>query len=106
MASSGCRKQGGTAKAAPLVPRMRGFCVCMGMFPVIRLRRPAADNRCMAAPRKARRTVPMKMRGGKALLEQLKLHGVQVMFGYPGGAVIPLYDAIYEEEDIRHVLVR
>jgi len=48
----------------------------------------------------------MKMRASKALLEQLKLHGVQVMFGYPGGAVIPLYDAIYEEEDIRHVLVR
>jgi acetolactate synthase-1/2/3 large subunit len=48
----------------------------------------------------------MKMNASKALLEQLKLHGVQVMFGYPGGAVIPLYDAIYEEEEIRHVLVR
>src|SRR5919112_3850160 len=48
----------------------------------------------------------MKMKAGKALLEQLKLHGVQVMFGYPGGAVIPLYDAISEEEEIRHVLVR
>ncbi|MCC2671556.1 MAG: Acetolactate synthase large subunit [Armatimonadetes bacterium] len=48
----------------------------------------------------------MKMRGAKALLEQLKLHGVQVMFGYPGGRVIPLYDAIYEEEEIRHILVR
>jgi len=48
----------------------------------------------------------MKMRASKALLQQLKLHGVQVMFGYPGGAVIPLYDAIYEEDEIRHVLVR
>ncbi|HTE17284.1 MAG TPA: biosynthetic-type acetolactate synthase large subunit, partial [Armatimonadota bacterium] len=48
----------------------------------------------------------MKMNASKALLEQLKLHGVQIMFGYPGGAVIPLYDAIYEEEEIRHVLVR
>jgi acetolactate synthase-1/2/3 large subunit len=48
----------------------------------------------------------MKMKGSKAILEQLKLHGVQVMFGYPGGRVIPLYDAIYEEEDIRHILVR
>jgi acetolactate synthase I/II/III large subunit len=48
----------------------------------------------------------MKMKASKAILEQLKLHGVQVMFGYPGGAVIPLYDAIYEEEEIRHVLVR
>jgi len=48
----------------------------------------------------------MKMKASKAILEQLKLHGVQVMFGYPGGAVIPFYDAIYEEEDIRHILVR
>jgi acetolactate synthase I/II/III large subunit len=48
----------------------------------------------------------MKIKAGKAILEQLKLHGVQVMFGYPGGAVIPLYDAIYEEDEIRHVLVR
>ena len=48
----------------------------------------------------------MKMKASQAILEQLKLHGVQVMFGYPGGAVIPFYDAIYSEEDIRHVLVR
>ena len=48
----------------------------------------------------------MIMTGAKAILEQLKHHGVQVIFGYPGGAVIPLYDAIFEEEDIRHVLVR
>jgi acetolactate synthase-1/2/3 large subunit len=46
------------------------------------------------------------MTGAKALMEQLKLQGVQIIFGYPGGAVIPIYDAIYEEEDIRHVLVR
>jgi len=48
----------------------------------------------------------MRMKASKAILEQLKLHGTQVMFGYPGGAVIPFYDAIYEEEEIRHVLVR
>src|SRR3712207_2906428 len=48
----------------------------------------------------------MIMTGARALLEQLKLQGVQIIFGYPGGAVIPIYDAIYEEEEIRHVLVR
>jgi acetolactate synthase-1/2/3 large subunit len=48
----------------------------------------------------------MKMTGAKALLECLKREGVQIIFGYPGGAVIPIYDAIYEERDIRHVLVR
>jgi acetolactate synthase-1/2/3 large subunit len=48
----------------------------------------------------------MKMTGAKAMLECLKREGVQIIFGYPGGAVIPIYDAIYEERDIRHVLVR
>src|SRR5712691_4137543 len=48
----------------------------------------------------------MRTTGAKALLDSLKRQGVSVIFGYPGGAVIPIYDAIYEEEDIRHVLVR
>jgi acetolactate synthase-1/2/3 large subunit len=48
----------------------------------------------------------MKMTGAKALLECLRREGVQIIFGYPGGAVIPIYDAIYDEEEIRHVLVR
>src|SRR5215211_3900878 len=48
----------------------------------------------------------MKMTGAKALLECLRREGVQIIYGYPGGAVIPIYDAIYEEEEIRHVLVR
>src|SRR5437588_634557 len=48
----------------------------------------------------------MLMTGARAMLEQLKREGVQLIFGYPGGAVIPIYDSIYEEGDIRHVLVR
>jgi acetolactate synthase-1/2/3 large subunit len=48
----------------------------------------------------------MMMTGARAMLEQLKLEGVQIIFGYPGGAVIPIYDAIYEEDSIRHILVR
>jgi acetolactate synthase-1/2/3 large subunit len=38
----------------------------------------------------------------RALIEQ----GVEVMFGYPGGAVLPIYDALYQQDRIRHVLVR
>src|SRR5437016_14600819 len=48
----------------------------------------------------------MRTTGAKALLDSLKRQGVQVIFGYPGGAVIPSCDAIYEEEEIRHILVR
>ncbi len=47
----------------------------------------------------------MKMRGAKAMLESLKREGVEVMFGIPGGSVIPLYDEIYDS-DIRTLLMR
>jgi acetolactate synthase-1/2/3 large subunit len=48
----------------------------------------------------------MKMTGSRALLESLKREGVDTIFGYPGGAVIPIYDMIYQFPDIHHVLVR
>src|SRR5690625_5093715 len=38
----------------------------------------------------------------KALVEQ----GVEVIFGYPGGAVLPIYDALFQQNSIRHILVR
>lgn len=44
--------------------------------------------------------------GAQALLETLIDLGVDTIFGYPGGAVLPLYDALYSEPRIRHVLVR
>jgi acetolactate synthase-1/2/3 large subunit len=47
----------------------------------------------------------MKMRGAKAMLESLKREGVEVMFGIPGGSVIPLYDELYDS-DIRTILMR
>lgn len=45
------------------------------------------------------------MRAVEALMEALKAEGVDVMFGYPGGANLPTYDAIYDA-GIRHILVR
>lgn len=44
--------------------------------------------------------------GAQALLQTLIDLGVDTIFGYPGGAVLPLYDALYSEPRIRHVLVR
>lgn len=47
----------------------------------------------------------MKMNGSEILLETLLEHGVDTIFGYPGGAVLNIYDAIYKYKDrIRHVL--
>jgi acetolactate synthase-1/2/3 large subunit len=44
--------------------------------------------------------------GAEILLRALKDQGVDVIFGYPGGAVLPIYDALFNQNAIRHVLVR
>lgn len=43
--------------------------------------------------------------GAKILIESLKYEGVDTIFGYPGGTVLPIYDELYDS-DIRHILVR
>ncbi len=48
----------------------------------------------------------MEMSGAQILLECLRRQGVQVIFGYPGGVVLPIYDALYGYKEIEHVLVR
>ncbi len=45
------------------------------------------------------------MNGSDALLKKLKENGTDVVFGYPGGVLLPLYDSIYDS-DIKHILVR
>jgi acetolactate synthase-1/2/3 large subunit len=46
------------------------------------------------------------MTGAEIVITALKEQGVDVMFGYPGGAVLPIYDALFGEPSIQHVLVR
>ncbi len=46
------------------------------------------------------------MNGAQALVEALRREGVEVLFGHPGGASLPIYDALYDAQDIRHILVR
>ena len=48
----------------------------------------------------------MKMTGAQILCESLVKEGVEVIFGYPGGAVLPLYDALPHYPQLRHILVR
>ncbi|MCX7299258.1 MAG: acetolactate synthase 3 large subunit [Rhodobacterales bacterium] len=47
-----------------------------------------------------------EMTGAKMVVQALKDQGVEVIFGYPGGAVLPIYDEIFLQNDIRHILVR
>ena len=44
--------------------------------------------------------------GAAILIECLKRQGVEFVFGYPGGAVLPIYDELFADDDIRHILVR
>ncbi|PRX05493.1 UNVERIFIED_ORG: acetolactate synthase large subunit [Martelella mediterranea] len=46
------------------------------------------------------------MTGAEIVLQALKENGVEHIFGYPGGAVLPIYDEIFQQDDINHVLVR
>ncbi|MEQ3648597.1 acetolactate synthase 3 large subunit [Hyphomonas sp.] len=48
----------------------------------------------------------LTMTGAEIVITALKEQGVEVMFGYPGGAVLPIYDALYNSDGIRHILVR
>jgi acetolactate synthase-1/2/3 large subunit len=48
----------------------------------------------------------VRMSGARVVLECLKREGVDVVFGLPGGAVLPIYDALYDFQGIRHILVR
>ncbi|MDN3567425.1 acetolactate synthase 3 large subunit [Paeniroseomonas aquatica] len=52
------------------------------------------------------KTEARTMNGAEIVLQALKDNGVEVIFGYPGGAVLPLYDALFQQNAIRHILVR
>jgi acetolactate synthase-1/2/3 large subunit len=48
----------------------------------------------------------VELTGSKALIEALRAEGVKHIFGLPGGAIIPVYDVLYDEREIQHILVR
>jgi acetolactate synthase-1/2/3 large subunit len=51
-------------------------------------------------------TVTEERSGAHILVESLVRQGVEVVFGYPGGAVLPIYDALFSDQRLRHILVR
>ncbi|MDU0372467.1 biosynthetic-type acetolactate synthase large subunit [Hymenobacter endophyticus] len=68
------------------------------MFPNPQLQSAPASPEALAAP---------QVSGAVALLQGLVAEGVDTIFGYPGGAIIPIYDALYDfQEQLNHVLVR
>ena len=51
-------------------------------------------------------TAAQQLTGAQVVIQALVDQGVEVIFGYPGGAVLPLYDALFQQDKIRHILVR
>lgn len=49
---------------------------------------------------------PEMLSGGEMLIRSLKDQGVKYLYGYPGGAVLHIYDAIHKQSDVQHILVR
>jgi acetolactate synthase-1/2/3 large subunit len=48
----------------------------------------------------------VELTGAEIIIECLKKEGVEYVFGYPGGAVLHIYDAFYKQQDVQHILVR
>ncbi|MDP3309855.1 MAG: thiamine pyrophosphate-binding protein, partial [Polaromonas sp.] len=51
-------------------------------------------------------TTPQELRGAEILIKALQAEGVKHVWGYPGGAVLHIYDAFYKQDTIQHILVR
>src|SRR5258705_3168001 len=67
--------------------------------------RPPRGGKTPAAPATAKVVVPESVTGAQSLVRSLESLGVEVMFGIPGGAILPAYDPIFDSK-VRHILVR
>ncbi|MBK1986473.1 biosynthetic-type acetolactate synthase large subunit [Sphaerospermopsis aphanizomenoides BCCUSP55] len=70
---------------------------------------PQSENHKHSHISKSSSVTPTRETGGFALLDSLLRHGVEYIFGYPGGAILPIYDDLYKVEatgTIKHILVR
>jgi acetolactate synthase-1/2/3 large subunit len=47
-----------------------------------------------------------EMTGAEMVVQALKDNGVKHLFGYPGGAVLPIYDELFQQDEVQHILVR
>jgi acetolactate synthase I/II/III large subunit len=68
---------------------------------------PASIAPASIAPASAAHSAPLpELRGAEILIKTLQAEGVKYVWGYPGGAVLHIYDAFYKQDSIKHILVR
>ncbi|MEO1019064.1 MAG: thiamine pyrophosphate-binding protein, partial [Pseudomonadota bacterium] len=60
----------------------------------------------MSTTTKPRDVTSTPITGSRVVVDALIEQGVEIVFGYPGGAVLPLYDELFKQDSIRHILVR
>jgi len=60
----------------------------------------------MPTSERVEQTMTKEMTGAEMVIEALADQGVKHLFGYPGGAVLPIYDALFQQEKLQHILVR
>ncbi len=70
------------------------------------MRPPIYSEVFLGAEENRSRDMVRQMTGAKMVVQALKDQGVDTVFGYPGGAVLPIYDEVFLQNDIRHILVR
>ncbi|QCB95381.1 acetolactate synthase large subunit [Cellulomonas shaoxiangyii] len=68
--------------------------------------RPAGEPAARPADAEARRIGPEKVTGAQSIVRSLEEVGVDVVFGIPGGAILPTYDPLMDSTRVRHILVR
>ena len=95
-------QQGGAARnAAPQAARKAAPQVAAARAP-----QAAAARAAQGAPRSRTEHEGRALTGAQAVIASLEAEGVEVVFGYPGGQAIKIYDALYDSKKIRHVLAR
>ena len=90
-------------------PKVHAKGLQSGQSAVMGGRLSAPCSACTPAPdRSEKRIRPVTQERSSAhiLVESLARQGVEFVFGYPGGAVLPIYDAIFQQNFVQHVLVR
>ncbi|CPR12662.1 acetolactate synthase 1 catalytic subunit [Mycobacterium bohemicum DSM 44277] len=66
----------------------------------------AAESAAAAPAAQPKRLAPEKVTGAQSVIRSLEELDVEVIFGIPGGAVLPVYDPLFDSKKLRHVLVR
>ena len=67
---------------------------------------PVANGASTSAKPESRHVAPQQLTGAQSVIRSLEEMGVEVIFGIPGGAVLPVYDPLFDSKKVRHVLVR